>query len=302
MPFTIISFVLIVGGLTLVTIIIVRRFPQIALLEVDELPQEIDAKRKKKILEEKYNKQLKFMHEKVSKLLIPLGKMWEKIQKKFRAHMQQTYIKHAQALAKKKKQPKSAPPPPEAVAALLKDAETQLLMEHYDRAEEKFIEVIRFAPRTIEAYRGLGRLYFKQKQYDQALETYNFILKLDPKDGRAYNRLGMIAVAKEDWKSAVSYYKKAIEYNPDIALRHYDLGFTYESMQKNQYAMRAYERAVLIEPMNPKYLDAYVTSAILCNNQEIAQQAYEQLKIANPENKKLASIKRTIRDMKKKTE
>lgn len=297
MPYTILSFVLILGGAVITAIVLIRRFPQIALLDVDKLPQEIQLQKKKQLLEEQYMRHLKIVGEKMKLWMIPLARGWKNMQTKFRSHVQKTYVKHAQTLAKKKKKPEGAAPPPEAVAALLKDAETQLLMENYDAAEQKFIEVVRFAPRTIEAYRGLGRMYFMKKQFAEARDTYQFILKLDPKDDRAYNRLGMIEMEQEHWKEAAQYYKRAIELDPNIALRHYDMGYLYERMGKTLYAMRAYERAIALEPMNPKYLDAYVKTAILLNNKEVAQTAYEQLKLANPDNKKLESIKRTIQEM-----
>ena len=107
----------------------------------------------------------------------------------------------------------------------------------------------------------------------------------------------MIAVEQEDWKNAIMHFKRAVEIDSKVALRHYDLAHAYEKMGKHLYALRSYERAVSLEPLNPKYLDAYLQTAILLNNKELAQAAYDQLKIANPENKKLDQIRRTIEEL-----
>ena len=107
----------------------------------------------------------------------------------------------------------------------------------------------------------------------------------------------MIAVETEDWKTAVAHFKRAVEIDNKIALRHYDLAHAYDKMGKQLYALRSYERAVSLEPLNPKYLDAYLKTAILLKNKELAQAAYDQLKIANPENKKLDQLRRTIEEL-----
>ncbi len=296
MPFTILPFILIVVGAVIASVVLIRRFPQIALLDVDKLPQEVHSQKKKAIIEEQYLRSMKKTAAKLKEASKPMQALWKKSQKQFREKVQKTYVQHAKSRAKKNKKPKKTPPP-EAIAALLKDAQTQLLMQNFRESEQKYIEVIRFAPRTVEAYRGLGRLYFAKKQWDEAKQTYLFIVKLDEKDGRAHNRLGMIAVEQEDWKNAIAHFKRAVEIDNNIALRHFDLGNAYEKMGKGLYALRSYERAVSLEPLNPKYLDAYLKTAVLLKNKELAQAAYDQLKIANPENKKLDEIRRTIEEL-----
>lgn len=296
MPYSLLPFILIVAGAVAVLFVLIKKFPQIALLDVDKLPQEIEAKKKKAILEERYARALKKFGEQLKKIGVPLLKIWKKIQILFREKVQKTYLQYAKTKARLKTKQKVVPPP-EAVAAILKDAETRLLMENFDEAEQKYIEVIRLAPRTVEAYRGLGRLYFSKKQWQEARETYEFLLKLNPKDGRALNRLGMIAAEDERWRDAVSFFKQSIETDNKVALRYFDLGFAYFKLSKPLNALRSYEHAVALEPMNPKYLDAYLSTAIELKNKDLATMIFEQLKIANPENKKLDELLRKIDEL-----
>ncbi len=297
MPFTFIPFLLIITGVVITFVVLIKKFPQIALLDIDNLPQEIEKQKKKEILDDQFSRVLKKFSSRVQGISLPLSKFLKKIQTLFRARVQKTYFQYAKTRAQKKGKEIKKIPPPEALAALLNDAERLLLLEKFDDAERSFIEVLRFAPRTVDAYRGLGRLYFATGKYDEAKETYAFLVKLDPKDGRAFNRLGMIAYKEERFKDAIEYLKRALEIDPHIAVRHYDLGQAYEKMDKTLYALRAYERAVGVESMNPKYLDAYLRVAILLKNKDVAREVYEQFRIANPENQKLDELRRTIDDL-----
>ena len=59
MPFAILPFILILSGATIASTVLIRKFPQIALLDVDKLPQEIQAQKKKAIIEEQYVRSMK---------------------------------------------------------------------------------------------------------------------------------------------------------------------------------------------------------------------------------------------------
>ena len=66
---------------------------------------------------------------------------------------------------------------------------------------------------------------------------------------------------------------------------------------KNEPALEAVRQAVDLEPQNPKYLDMLVEVSVKCGNKESANEAYQQLRMANPENNKLAVLKDKINQM-----
>lgn len=284
-------------GAAIIVIICVRHLPQAAMLDVERLPQEKHARVKKFILEKQFFEALQRHSKKYAFFLKPLRGAAKILQRIFRTSVTKTYIGYAKAKARiPTLQSDSAPP--EALATLLKDAETALLQQSFQAAEQKYIEVIRLSPRNVEAYRGLARVYFEKQQFAEAEELYLFILKLDGQDVRALNRLGMIAVMREKWQDAVRYFKRVVELDPKIAIRHYDLGVAYHALGKSLDALRSFERAVALEELNPKYLDAYLGEAILLGNRILAEAILSQLKLANPENKKLSDLEKRIQDLK----
>lgn len=295
MVYTIIPLTLILLGLAIVLWILIRHFPQIALLDVEALPAEQQARTKKSLLEGRYKQSMDELREKVGDVLEPVGGLWKKFQKTFREKVTHTYTQYKRTtVTSARTNKKKDPPPPEAIAALLKDAETALLSSQYEEAEHRYIEVIRLAPRNIEAYRGLGRLYFEMEHWKEAEEIYLYIVKLDPRDTRALNRLGMIAMEREQWNDAVRYFKRTVEVEGDIAVRYYDLSSAYLKLEKFDLAIQAFEKVMELEPHNPKYLDAFLELALDRKDATRATEIFNHLKMANPDNQKLEEFGRRI--------
>ncbi len=293
MSYAFFPFFLIVAGLGTLGVVLVRRFPQIASLDVEKLPEEREIRTKKAIIEKQFTESLKRQKVFLAAVAKPVGRVWKAAQEKFRATVSKTYVRYAKTKARVKVSEEQSAPP-EAIAMLLKTAENAALMKSFDEAEQKYIEVIRLSPRSVEAYRGLARLYYDKGQLQEAEELFLFILKLDPSDIRALNRLGMIAAQNEKWNDAVRYFKRAVELDNEVAIRHFDLGCAYRELGKHDEAMRTFERAVALESLNPKYLDAYLEEAIACGNRELAESILNQLKLANPDNKKLDELKKRV--------
>ncbi len=297
MPYSFLQFALVVVGLALICVVLIRHLPQIALLDMHKLPEEQQARTKKAIIEKQYLQALTRYKKILGRVCSPLGAVWRYLQRHFRDAVTHTYLRYAKTRARMVRETQEGSPPPEAIGVLLKDAETALITEHYDEAEQKYIEVIRMAPRNTEAYRGLARVYFEKKQWKEAEEMYLFILRMDQNDGRALNRLGMIAMERERWNDALRYFKRAVDIDSHMAVRQFDLGTVYAKLGKHVNALRVYERAVSLEPLNPKYLDAYLEEAIKAGNKSLAGAIFDQLKFANPDNKKLGEFRRRVEEM-----
>ncbi len=297
MLYTFIPLFLILSGLILVLWIILRHFPQLALLDVDSLPQEQQMRTKKALLEQRYQDSMKELGEKFSVVRDPFMKGWKWVQSLFRAKVTKTYTSYKRTQALDARNSKREAAPVEAIAALMKDAETALLAQEYDEAEQRYIEVVRLSPRNVEAYRGLGRLYFEMEQWKEAEEVYLFIVRLDPHDTRALNRLGMIAMEKEQWNDAVRYFKRAVELEGDVAIRHYDLAQAYMKLDKLDLARASFERVFALEPHNPKYLDAFLQLCLAVKDPVRAQELLQEMKIANPDNQKLEDFQHRINEL-----
>jgi tetratricopeptide (TPR) repeat protein len=98
-------------------------------------------------------------------------------------------------------------------------------------------------------------------------------------------------------EKAVDYYQQAVLINPNLSNRFAKLADLFYGMEQYGTALEAIEQAVDIEPENPKYLDMFTEISIMVGDQEMALNAYNKLRMANPENQKLASFKHRIEKM-----
>lgn len=130
-------------------------------------------------------------------------------------------------------------------------------------AERKYIEAVSVNPKYVKAYENLGRLYIREKQWTEAEEAFRFVLKLDATDASAHANLGELEEAKGNLIGALPHYQKAVE----------------------------------LKPANPKYLDLLLDAAIRAGNRDLARGTFARLKDVNPENQKLPIFEQRIREM-----
>ncbi|MBU0613699.1 tetratricopeptide repeat protein [Patescibacteria group bacterium] len=147
----------------------------------------------------------------------------------------------------------------------IEESQKFIASEMWDRAEKVLIQVISEDPKNIEAYEQLGRLYLLHKDYVQALETFQFLSKLAPGDA-----------------SVIAY-----------------LGQTEDQLKHTKKALKHFEKAVELNPKNPKYLDLLIASAIKTGDRHLATVTVDRLKEVNPENKKIEQYSKEIGEMKK---
>ncbi|MBI5731857.1 MAG: tetratricopeptide repeat protein [Candidatus Magasanikbacteria bacterium] len=301
MLFEIFCLILILASLIGLGFIVVRKFPQLAAIEVEKLEEVKQAQVKEEIKLLMFKRALsglgRAVKEKIKFLsLVKAG--WEKLQTAFRIKVRQFQERYKKTIleeVKKQKKPKKiGTQTMVTVGALLRQADEALQRGDLTFAERKYIEVIKQDQKNIEAYRGLGKVYMDMEKYGEAEETFNFLLKLVPRDDRIYNRLGMVAEREGDWEKAARYFEKAIELDDSRAIRFYDLGWIYEKQNRPAPALKCYAKAVKLEPNNPKYLDRLLEMSIISKDKDLAEAVLQKLKAVNPENQKLGEFKERI--------
>lgn len=160
----------------------------------------------------------------------------------------------------------SGPQRAEVISQMLAQAEEAAANGEWDKAEEKFIDVITVEKTHRRAYEGLANVYFQSSQWKESLETYRFLAKLMKDDGPV--------LIFQRWAQSAMELKRM------------------------PAALEALRRAIEIEPNNPRTLDLYCESAILGGRIELAEQAVEQLRSANSENNKIAQFEQRITELK----
>lgn len=299
MPYAFVPILLIFLSLGVIIVIIVNKFPQLRALDTSALPKVKEAKVKEAIKYQKFSRGFKKLAAKGKPLAKLVNKLWEQIQTRFRELVKAVQVKY-QEISEAAKTPPVEPAtakPPGEITDLLAEAESLANAGDFEQAERKYLAAIKLDGKAIEAFRGLGRIYFDQGKYKQARETYDYILKLSPNDERAYNRLGRLAEIDGDWELAAKYFEVAARLNNRRAICFFDLGRAYAALNKPAAALRNFARAVQLEPNNPKYLDQLLEMSIISGDSDLARETYDRLRLANPDNQKLAEFKQRIEEM-----
>lgn len=296
--FNILPFILIVIALAIIIFVIVRRFPQLTLLDVDSIPQVKMEKKKDEILRQKATT-IAIENQKKRKIKIqPLIQKLKVVQLKFRQYVGEIERKilHSQE-EKKKSQPVTREERLEAqqeVQLAIQEGNYALEQGDLDKAEEKFIGAIKQDAKNAGAYLGLGEVYLRQKQHKEAEETLQFVLQLDAESASAMLKLANLAEERGDFDAAVNYYQQSLLINDGNPLNFVKIGELLLRLGKNEAALEAIKQAVAIEPQNPKYLDMLIENSVLCGNKKQAAEAWQELRMINPENQKLPILKEKI--------
>ncbi len=296
MSYSFLPFFLIIISIGVIIFIIVRKFPQISLIDVENLPEVKADKRKDEILKKKAEAKAIESRNTLIKKLKPLLSKLKEIQLSFRKYVGNVERKVSQEKGRKAIESKKV------VSGVKKESFRTLLREgsvlgeekNFDSAEKKYLSAIKIDPKGIEAYKGLAGVYVKQNQLEEAKETYDFILHLDKKDADTMTKLAEIAETEKDDKTAVDYYEKAASTDDQNPQRFAKLAEIFNRLGEYDKALEAIAQSVEMEAQNPKYLDMWAEISIMGGHRGEAEKAYTELRLVNPENKKLDLLKDRI--------
>jgi tetratricopeptide (TPR) repeat protein len=286
--------------LIIAAVIIVRKFPKLANLNTQDLPQEKFLRKKREIIFRRLEKQGLYIKKKLSKLLRPFKEYWDKSQGRFRIYVYkiQRLWQHEQAAKKEIEQTGHLENKEEKLAQVLAKAEEKIKANELDAAESLFISAISIDHKSAVAYRGLGDVYLAKKELEEARQTYLFLLRLEPDDDCVAVKLAEIAESQGNLEEAIEHYQKAVLINDSFAPRFYHLAELLLKIEQPKAAIEAAKQAVELESQNPKYLDLMTEIAIICGDKELAQKSYDQLRLVNPDNQKLNSFRERIQVLK----
>ncbi|PIT86533.1 MAG: hypothetical protein COU33_02570 [Candidatus Magasanikbacteria bacterium CG10_big_fil_rev_8_21_14_0_10_43_6] len=295
--YNILPFFLIVSSLAVILVIVIKKFPQLSLLDVENLPEVKEEKKKDQVLKKRATKKTKEtkirQHAKVKLFLDGL----KTVQNKFRGYVgkvERRVIEKNAGFPEEAPQAEVTQTNKDRSRELIKQAKSAYDANQLDSAESKYIAVIRLDHKNAEAYRGLIDVYFKRGQFDEAAETCQFFLQLNPKDDWGHVKMADIYEEQGDIPKSIQHYQEAVLINDSISTRFAKLAQLLQQVEQYETAIEAIEQALDIEPENPKYLDNFAELAILVFDKTRANNAYERLRLANPSNQKLDSLKQRI--------
>lgn len=294
--YSLLPFVLIIISLAIIIVIVVRRFPQLTLLDVDSIPEVKIERKKIELLKKRLAKETAAADAKRREMMKPIIQKLKEIQLAFRIYIgkvHQRLLEHN----KKKKGLKGESREIINLQSLLQSAETALNQKNFDVAETKFIDIIKVDSKNVEAYRGLGQVYVQKGELEEAREAFEFILKLNPNDDDAMVKLAEIMRVVGNKEKAIEYYEGSIVIDDHKAQRFFALAEILSEVGRDDLALESMRQAAELEANNPKYLDMLVELGVKCGSKQIAEEALQQLRMVNPENSKLAILKDKIDKM-----
>ena len=296
MLYTLIPLVVILASAALAIYIIARRFPQLSNLDTENLPAEREARKKREIITRRIEAQGSKIRQAWRVRLQPLAKLLGKLQLRFRVYVGriERLLHHEQRAKRKFVAQTSDDNKEQKLMNVIHEGEQELKNEHLERAEELFIGAIKIDPKSVPAYRGLADTYLAKGSLDEAQETYLFLLQLSPNEDNVMVKIADIAEQKGDLDKAINFYQQAVVLNDSLSSRFHHLAELLIKVSQPEVAKEAILQAVELEPRNPKYLDLLIETVLLCGDKEMAVKAYNELRLVNPNNQKLADFHQRI--------
>lgn len=261
---------------------------EIRLLDPDTIKSEQERKQREEVVQQRLDQRLK-------RAAAPV----EQAARTFAHRLRRTYRRTEERLLQaagmdEMRQKPGARVASSAVQTLLRSAATAVERKALGEAERIYLEVLRQDPRHVEAYRGLGALYMRQRSYAQAKETFRFLERLKGCDDVCYASLAEIARSEGSMADAEGFYKRAIEAAPENANRHAALAGFYLAQGDGVKAGVSAAQAVSLDPDNLAALELSVEAAILVRDLGEAEARYEQLRPRSKDRHKLQSLREKL--------
>ncbi|OGL99342.1 hypothetical protein A2318_04360 [Candidatus Uhrbacteria bacterium RIFOXYB2_FULL_45_11] len=254
-------FLLAIGVISIV-IILIRKMPQLRLINVDSIAKERTRKIKEQIILQKFQRASGDKLKGISALAVLIGRTTSRSGRRIvqRLYSLEQYYQKLKRSASEGQHAYDA----DTIHRLVEEAETLRQKDELIPAEKIYIDIISHNPKSVDAYEGLGNLYLANGQFDQARETFQFSLRLSPNDASVFVSLSELEMRCDQPKAALVHLKKAIQKRPK----------------------------------NPKYLDLYIEVSLKAGSLKDAQEGIKRLKEVNPENQKIKGFEERFLEQK----
>jgi len=266
MLLTIISLSLLVLAIIIILFIIIRKFPVLAILDINNMPAEKEAKFKERIIKQKVDRDL-------ARWTGFLGRAWLFLNRQLANFLKVRQNRLRKIRINYKKEVKmTGPEKQQHLKTIISLADELIKGESVAEAEEKLMEAISLDQKNIGAFFKLGALYERQKKWPEARQTYEYTLKLARQFKGDKDLLGEITV-QEIYFSLAEVENEAG--NLEVALENA-------------------REALDLEPNSPRYLDLILDLSIMKKDKALALECWEKLATVNPANNKLAARREEI--------
>lgn len=229
-----------------------RRFPALAVLDVDNIPEEKERQIKERIIKSRIKRKFSYL----DKFFALVGKFFINFSK---------YISNSLDNFKKKQEKKiesnvlSEVGEVEKLDLLFSQVETLIREEKVEEAEQKLIEMISLDDKNLLAFFELGKLYHSKGKFQEARQTLLYALKLAETDNL----------------------------KTDQAEINYNLSLIASDLNDIDGAILSLLEALDKDAKNPRYLDLMLDLCIIKKDKNLALEYLLRIREVNPENKNI---------------
>lgn len=255
--------VLAVAALAVIVTMYLKAFPKASALDLEAMTLHRQQKRKANLVENRLRRKLSTFWLSLQAFSKPIAKVVLKLGRSVFQRLVQLEKKYR--LAAKGTVSTATEPAAAANSVVTAVQEGNSLLEDgkLAEAEKKFIAAVGLDSRSLDAYRGLAKVYIEMGDKPHAIATLQFMIQLDPKDQGIYRQLGELQIEAEKYEDALESFEQVLELNPN----------------------------------SPKNLDALIEVAILNKLKYKAQSTLDKLKEVNPDNQKLEKYQSEINQL-----
>lgn len=248
------------AALTVVVVVYGRAFPKASALDLEAMALHRQQKRKTNLVENRLRRKFNTFVLSLQAFLKPIGLVLKKLTRSafhYLVRLEKRYRDAAKDTVSASTEPAVTAT---SVVTAVQEGNALLEADKLAEAEKKFIAAVGLDSRSLDAYRGLAKVYEAMGNKIHAIATLQFMVQLDPKDQAIYRELGELQIELEKYEEALESFEQALELGPN----------------------------------SPKNLDAMIEVAILNKLKYKAQSTLDKLKEVNPENQKLQKYQEEI--------
>lgn len=254
-----ISIILVIICLIIIAMIIIKKFPALAILDVENIPGKREAKFKEEIIKKRLERDL-------AKWGIIFVNIWNFFNRIISGTLHRSLERLVDIKESYRKNKKiSLSQRRERIRELFKLSEENLKEGELEKAENNLIEIISLDQKKLAAFISLAEVYAKGKKWPEARQTLGHALKLVKANSR-----------DEFFMNEVNL--------PEI---YFSLSWVCDNMGDKAAAFDNIQEALEFEANNPRYLDYAIELAIENNKKDFALSLVERLREVNPDNAKL---------------
>jgi len=168
-------------------------------------------------------------------------------------------------LAKAKAGKRSIKELPAGSAALVAEAQRYFSARQLDKAEERYLQVLRQDDKNVITLANLAAIQLELNRLDQAEKHINEAVALDPEDAYSLSVLGHLKFRQEKYDDALDALSRASKLDPQNPEIWNYLGITLAQKGMRRPAEAAFRQAIQLEP---GYGDAHLNLAVVYVRQQ----------------------------------